>query len=85
MLRLTRTENGMVRGLPATDPRITVYKGIPFAAPNGIDADGAPMPKWTPYTLKSLLVMEFLDKPAMEKEQSKLKMLLLEYNKTLLV
>ncbi len=33
MLRVTRTENGMVRGLPATDPLITVYKGIPFAAP----------------------------------------------------
>lgn len=33
MLRVTKTENGMVRGLPATDPLITVYKGIPFAAP----------------------------------------------------
>ena len=33
MLRVTRTENGMVRGLPAADPLITVYKGIPFAAP----------------------------------------------------
>ena len=27
MLRVTRTENGMVRGLPAADPLITVYKG----------------------------------------------------------
>ena len=33
MLRVTRTENGAVRGLPAADPLITVYKGIPFAAP----------------------------------------------------
>ncbi len=33
MLRIIRTENGMVRGLPAADPRITVFKGIPFAAP----------------------------------------------------
>ena len=27
------TENGIVRGLPAADPRITAFKGIPFAAP----------------------------------------------------
>ncbi len=33
MLRITKTENGMVRGLPAADARITVFKGIPFAAP----------------------------------------------------
>ncbi len=33
MLRETRVENGAVRGLPGTNPRITVYKGIPFAAP----------------------------------------------------
>jgi carboxylesterase type B len=52
--------------------------------PNGLDADGTPMPKWTPYTLKSPLVMEFLDKPGMEKEQSKLKNLLLEDNKKFL-
>jgi para-nitrobenzyl esterase len=45
--------------------------------PNGLDADGAPMPKWTPYTLEFPLVMEFLDKPEMEKEQSRLKKLLL--------
>jgi para-nitrobenzyl esterase len=53
--------------------------------PNGLDADGTPMPKWTPYTLKSPLVMELLDKPGMEKKQSKLKKLLLEYNKRLLL
>jgi len=33
MLRRTQTENGAVRGIPAADPRITVFKGIPFAAP----------------------------------------------------
>ena len=32
MLRTTQTENGRVAGLPGTDARITVYKGIPFAA-----------------------------------------------------
>ncbi|MDR0909006.1 MAG: carboxylesterase family protein [Spirochaetaceae bacterium] len=33
MLRLTQTENGKVKGIPAADPRITAFKGIPFAAP----------------------------------------------------
>ena len=33
MLRSTKTENGLVRGLPGANTRITVYKGIPFAAP----------------------------------------------------
>lgn len=33
MLRRVVTENGIVEGLPASDPRITVFKGIPFAAP----------------------------------------------------
>lgn len=33
MLRIAKTENGMVRGIPAADPRITSFKGIPFAAP----------------------------------------------------
>ncbi len=33
MLREVTTENGIVRGLPAADPRITSFKGIPFAAP----------------------------------------------------
>ena len=32
-IRKALTENGWVRGLPAADPRITSYKGIPFAAP----------------------------------------------------
>lgn len=33
MLRIIATENGKVRGLPASDPRVTAFKGIPFAAP----------------------------------------------------
>ena len=33
MIRRVRTESGWVRGLPAADPRITSYKGIPYAAP----------------------------------------------------
>ena len=33
MLRETTTENGKVIGLPGNDPRITVFKGIPFAQP----------------------------------------------------
>ena len=33
MHRIALTESGPVRGLPASDPRITAFKGIPFAAP----------------------------------------------------
>ena len=33
MIREAKTENGWVRGIEAADPRITVFKGIPFAAP----------------------------------------------------
>lgn len=33
MLREVKTKNGIVRGIPAADPRITSFKGIPFAAP----------------------------------------------------
>jgi carboxylesterase type B len=33
MLRETHVKNGHVRGLAGNDPRITVFKGIPFAAP----------------------------------------------------
>lgn len=33
MIRIAKTENGYVEGLPAADPRITAFKGIPFAAP----------------------------------------------------
>ncbi|MBR5288479.1 MAG: carboxylesterase/lipase family protein [Clostridia bacterium] len=45
MIRRVRTENGWVRGLPAADPRITSYKGIPFAAkPIGENRWRAPQP-----------------------------------------
>ncbi|WP_336773015.1 carboxylesterase/lipase family protein [Paenibacillus sp. MMO-58] len=33
MLRVVNVETGIVQGLPAADPRITSFKGIPFAAP----------------------------------------------------
>lgn len=33
MLRKVKVEHGWVQGLPAADPRITSYKGVPFAAP----------------------------------------------------
>ncbi|MFP4016293.1 MAG: carboxylesterase/lipase family protein [Halanaerobiales bacterium] len=33
MLRKVEVENGIIEGLPAADPRITSFKGIPFAAP----------------------------------------------------
>ena len=33
MIRTVRIRNGMVEGLPAADPRITSFKGIPYAAP----------------------------------------------------
>ena len=32
MLRCTKTQNGLVQGYPGSDARITVYKGIPYAA-----------------------------------------------------
>ena len=45
MIRTAKTENGTVRGLPAADPRITSFKGIPFAAPPvGINRWRAPQP-----------------------------------------
>ena len=30
-LRETRTQSGLVRGTAAGDPRVTVFKGIPYA------------------------------------------------------
>ncbi|HZK35275.1 MAG TPA: carboxylesterase family protein, partial [Bacillota bacterium] len=33
MLRKVKVENGFIQGLPASDPRITAFKGVPFAAP----------------------------------------------------
>ncbi len=45
MLRETRTENGRVRGIPGSDPRVTIYRGIPFAAPpTGENRWRAPQP-----------------------------------------
>ncbi len=33
MLRTTEVKNGKIRGIAGNDPRITAFKGIPFAAP----------------------------------------------------
>lgn len=49
MLRMVTTNYGTVKGLPAADPRITSFKGIPFAAPPvGENRWRAPQkcPKW---------------------------------------
>jgi len=49
MLRVVDTDCGRVRGIPAADPRITAFKGIPFAAPaSGKNRWRAPQPceKW---------------------------------------
>ena len=34
MIRQTKTENGLVRGIEAADRRITAFRGVPFAARN---------------------------------------------------
>ena len=45
MIRIAETENGFVRGIEAADPRITVFRGIPFAAPpTGRNRWRAPQP-----------------------------------------
>ena len=45
MLRETKVKNGRLRGLPGNDPRVTVYKGVPFAAPpTGKNRWRAPQP-----------------------------------------
>ncbi len=45
MLREVLTESGWVRGIPAADPRVTAFKGIPFAAPaTGPNRWRAPQP-----------------------------------------
>ncbi|QHQ59389.1 carboxylesterase family protein [Anaerocolumna sedimenticola] len=45
MLRVVKTENGVIQGLPAADPRVTSFKGIPFAAPpTGENRFRAPQP-----------------------------------------
>lgn len=49
MLRIAETESGKVQGYPGTDARITVFKGIPYAAPtSGKNRWRAPQPaeKW---------------------------------------
>ena len=49
MLRKVKVETGYVEGLPAADPRITSFKGIPYAAPPvGENRWRAPQPakKW---------------------------------------
>ena len=41
----TKTENGLVRGIEAADPRITAFRGVPFAAPpTGKNRWRAPQP-----------------------------------------
>ena len=45
MLRTVKTECGIVRGIEAADPRITAFKGVPFAAPpTGENRWRAPQP-----------------------------------------
>ena len=33
MLREVEVENGRLRGIPSADPRVTIFKGVPYAAP----------------------------------------------------
>jgi para-nitrobenzyl esterase len=48
--------------------------------PNGLDADGSPMPKWTPYTAESPQYMLFGDTAGMNKsDKSDLAKFVLEY------
>ncbi len=45
MIRKAAVEGGIVRGIPASDPRITSFKGVPFAAPPvGVNRWRAPQP-----------------------------------------
>ncbi len=45
MLRNTQVKNGRIKGFSGTDPRITVFKGVPFAAaPTGENRWRAPQP-----------------------------------------
>lgn len=65
MLRTAKTENGVVKGLPATNVRVTVYKGIPFAAPPvGKNRWKAPQPcpswegEYEAYTFKNIAMQD---------------------------
>lgn len=65
MLRKAVTENGIVKGLPATNVRVTVYKGIPFAAPPvGKNRWRAPQPcenwegEYEAYTFKNIAMQD---------------------------
>ena len=33
MIKQTRVENGLLKGIPGADPRVYVYRGVPYAAP----------------------------------------------------
>ena len=45
MLRIAKTESGLVRGIQGSDVRTTVFRGIPFAAdPVGENRWRAPQP-----------------------------------------
>ena len=45
MLKVVKTENGLVRGFQGNNTRISVFKGIPFAAPPvGENRCRAPLP-----------------------------------------
>ena len=49
MLRQVMVENGILQGIPSGDPRITVFKGVPFAAPPVGDLrwkNPQPAPDW---------------------------------------
>ncbi len=49
MLRTVQTETGLLKGIPGADPRVTAFKGVPFAAPPvGENRWRAPQPaeKW---------------------------------------
>lgn len=69
MLRETEVKNGKVRGFAGTDPRITVYKGVPFAAPPvGKNRWRAPQPceNWDGiYEAKSFGPISVQDRPGM--------------------
>ena len=50
MLRVVTVENGVIEGIPAADPRVTAFRGIPYAAPAvGENRWRAPQPaqNWT--------------------------------------